>query len=172
MPVEISAGDPAGVPPAQSALHALIGERVRAARLRAGLVQAAVAAACGIQQSHFSQLESGKKPWSLEHVVAAGRFLGVPVAELLGETPPEQLEAEDTLTGPRWSDIERELRRAQRRGDSATLVAVAALLKGFQAAKRDGELDDVDVELVDDPAPAPPPPPDTTPRRAPRAKKA
>jgi transcriptional regulator with XRE-family HTH domain len=70
-------------------LVALVGARVRAARLRRGMTLADLAAASGVSVSGLSRLESGERQPSLAAVLNVAAGLGVGLDELLDGRQPQ-----------------------------------------------------------------------------------
>ena len=64
---------------------ASIGERLRAARDRAGLTLDQMAEASGLSKAHLSRLESGERQPSIAALLDLSAALGVQVNALLGE---------------------------------------------------------------------------------------
>lgn len=62
-----------------------VGARIRAARLRRGLSQAAVAQLAGVSRTHFGQVERGQSSPTLVTLEAIAAALGEPLHELVGE---------------------------------------------------------------------------------------
>ncbi|WP_428307961.1 helix-turn-helix domain-containing protein [Lacipirellula sp.] len=61
----------------------LIGEVLRAARLKAGLTQEALAFAADVDRTYISYLENDQKSPTLEMLVKVCRELKLPVSELI-----------------------------------------------------------------------------------------
>jgi transcriptional regulator with XRE-family HTH domain len=70
---------------ATEAVLASIGERLRAARGRAGLTLDQLAEASGLSKAHLSRLESSERQPSIGALLDLASTLGVPVNVLLGE---------------------------------------------------------------------------------------
>jgi len=70
---------------ATEAVLASIGERLRAARARAGLTLDQLAEASGLSKAHLSRLESSERQPSIGALLDLASTLGVPVNVLLGE---------------------------------------------------------------------------------------
>ena len=79
----LPAGDAAADVPTP-ALDAEVGRRVRAARKKAGLDAAKVAAAVGLSADKLSKIEHGRRRVSPRELPALARALSVPLASLLG----------------------------------------------------------------------------------------
>ena len=63
--------------------YRLIGQRIKAARIKAGLQQAEVAFRAGLTNSHMSHIETGQTKLSLPTLVKIANVLSVSVDELL-----------------------------------------------------------------------------------------
>lgn len=70
-----------------------IGERIRAARERAGLTQHQLAEACGVSDTAVTLWENRKNRRGItnEHLEKVAEILGVSMGTLLGEKPPKPL---------------------------------------------------------------------------------
>lgn len=64
---------------------AVIGERLRASRERAGLTLDELAARTGLSKPHLSRLESAERQPSITALLAISAAVGAPVSTLLGE---------------------------------------------------------------------------------------
>ncbi|MFB8023529.1 helix-turn-helix domain-containing protein [Streptomyces rubiginosohelvolus] len=73
--------------------------RVRAARLRDGRPQAAIAGLCGISADYLSQIERGRKQPSGEVLALLAAELNVKVATLLGDAEDEPAKSEPPAVG-------------------------------------------------------------------------
>lgn len=62
---------------------AQLGDGIRAARLKAGLSQEALADAAGIDRSHMSRIERGKRNVSFLNLCKIAEALGVPVSQIV-----------------------------------------------------------------------------------------
>jgi transcriptional regulator with XRE-family HTH domain len=69
----------------------LVGERLRAARLGAGMTQAEVARRAGVSLSFVRLVESGKSDISLSRLLKWTTIFGLPVAELFTEAQGDDL---------------------------------------------------------------------------------
>lgn len=76
----------------------LVGERVRAARLRSEMTVRELARRIGVSASHVSQVERGIGAFSVPALYAVAHELGVSMHELLD--PPEQVESAVAAPGP------------------------------------------------------------------------
>lgn len=63
--------------------YGLIGQRIKAARIKAGLQQAEVAFRAGLTNSHMSHIETGQTKLALPTIVKIANVLSVSVDELL-----------------------------------------------------------------------------------------
>jgi len=81
--------DTPGEPARADDLVALVGARVRAARLRRGMTLADLALASGVSVSGLSRLESGERQPSLAAVLNVAAGLGVGLDELLDGRQPQ-----------------------------------------------------------------------------------
>ncbi|MET9726475.1 helix-turn-helix domain-containing protein [Streptomyces zaomyceticus] len=68
------------------------GRRLRALRTRAGLTQAAVAAAAGMDRSFYAEVEAAIHSVSADRIPALARALGVKPHELFQDMPSEPAE--------------------------------------------------------------------------------
>jgi transcriptional regulator with XRE-family HTH domain len=84
--VSASAGRPGASPPTATGV---LGPQLRRLRAARGLTLDALAAAVGLDKGFLSRLERGQKAPSVASLLRLSAALGVPVAELLGETLPE-----------------------------------------------------------------------------------
>lgn len=76
-----------------------IGERIRAARIRAGIDVPEAARRAGVDRSYWWRLENGeRKDIGAEALRKVAAALDCPVAELLGEDIPAPLSEEDKIT--------------------------------------------------------------------------
>jgi transcriptional regulator with XRE-family HTH domain len=75
---------PAAAPGSAREVDTQVGSRVRAARLRAGLTAAHVAAAVGLSPDKLSKIENGKRGVSPRELPLLARALSVSLASLLG----------------------------------------------------------------------------------------
>lgn len=70
--------------------------RIRETRKKAGLAQADVARAIGMHQTHFSKLENGTRPLTLDWARRIAKVLGCDVADLLSSVDhPLRLEDDE-----------------------------------------------------------------------------
>lgn len=60
-----------------------IGDRVRAARVAAGLTQEDVAGRCGLDRKTVNRLEQGHTSPLLDHLLLIADAIGVPLADLV-----------------------------------------------------------------------------------------
>ncbi len=110
MPRKQSSVENKASPSAQD--HArVVGERLRAARVRAGLTQAEVAAKSGLSLSFVRLVESGRSDISLSRLLKWTALFGLPVAELVSDStsddvvivrPAERVEVPLEDTGVRF----------------------------------------------------------------------
>lgn len=100
------------------------GQRLRLHRLAAGKTLQQVADACGCTKAYLSQVErtdhEGKI--SAERAYAIARFLGVPVAALMGESPVVLVAIEDVAFFQRYVALPEP--------DKARFRQVCQLMKG------------------------------------------
>lgn len=61
-----------------------LGENVRNIRIRKGLTQFALEAACGIDRSDISRIENGRMDVQFSSIVRLAEALDLPTSELLG----------------------------------------------------------------------------------------
>lgn len=78
-------------------LRRLLGESLRAARLRQGRTLRDVSTAAGVSLGYLSEVERGRKEASSELLAAICGALGVPLSELLREVSERLVVAERTL---------------------------------------------------------------------------
>lgn len=81
-----------------------IGERIKDARLRAGMTQAALGRRCGVSRAAIAQWENGTTQPSLAHLRRASDALGVWVSWLTGESEGES-GSRDTALPPRGRTV-------------------------------------------------------------------
>ncbi len=74
-------------------MNLFVGRRVQAERKRRGLTQVSLAKAMGISRPYLTQLETGARTWTIEHLMDASDAMDVDPAELISEpvslTPDE-----------------------------------------------------------------------------------
>jgi transcriptional regulator with XRE-family HTH domain len=102
-----------------SELAVLVGERLSAARLNAGLSQTELGSLCGTPQSHISGMERGKRAPSIEMAKALAQALGVTVHWLIGGESCAALASRETGTEHLLADSQTPAGLASLAGDTA-----------------------------------------------------
>jgi transcriptional regulator with XRE-family HTH domain len=69
-------------------LHARFGERLKEARHKAGLTQAALAVAAGLTQQYVAKIEAGQINPTLATMAAVARVLGTEIGDMLRQADP------------------------------------------------------------------------------------
>lgn len=82
-----------------------VGERVRKARLRAGLSQVDVAKEFGMTQAGLSKLERGENLLSLELLIRLPAIFGVPIIYFLPDEALTDEDKKEALGDPRLQEI-------------------------------------------------------------------
>lgn len=107
---------------AKSAAREMIAQRIREARIMAGLSQAQIAKLLGVHRPAVTEIEAGNRRVSAEELAQMANLLDVSVAWLVGETP-DTVETGD----PRVQLAARELQRLKPEDLDRLLRLLAAI---------------------------------------------